>query len=116
LELLLKSGQVKKRRGRFIVEQSITVDTRADPKRARALKAFWAKLAVDRLASGADGLYSYNLFSVSRRDLERLRELHRAYFRALRAIIATSRPAECVALASINLLELSPAAGSAGTE
>ena len=55
--------------------------------------------------------FSYNLFSVSRVDLERIRELHRAYFRELRRIVAASEPAECVVLANVHLLELGAGPG-----
>ena len=49
---------------------------------------------------------SYNLFTVSERDLGRLRELHLAYFRELRAIVAESEPAERVVVANVQLFGL----------
>lgn len=112
LELLAKTGQIFWRDGRWTLGEPLTVDTRHDPERAQAVKAFWARAAVERLAAGAEGTFSYNVFSVSRADLERIRALHRAYFRELRAIVAESQPAECVALASVNLLELGAFSGT----
>jgi len=54
--------------------------------------------------------FAYNLFSVSQADLERIRALHRSYFRELRAIVAKSDPAQAVALVTMSLVELgSPA-------
>jgi hypothetical protein len=40
------------------------------------------------------------------RDLERIRALHRSYFRELRAIVAASEPAQTVALVAMSLVEL----------
>jgi hypothetical protein len=104
--LLLETGQLKKRGKRLIPGTTLTVDTRGDATRSRQAKAFWTRVALERIEAGADGTFSYNLFSVSRADLERIRDLHRAYFRELRRIVAASEPAECVALANVHLLEL----------
>src|SRR4051812_16353881 len=106
VSLLLETGQLKKRGKRLIPGAALTVDTRGDAARSRQAKVFWTKVALERLEGGADGTFSYNLFSVSRADLERIRELHRAYFRELRRIVAESEPAECIALANVHLLEL----------
>jgi hypothetical protein len=54
-------------------------------------------------------MFSYNLFAISERDYERLRELHLAYFRELRSIVAASQPAERVVLAHLSLLPLTGA-------
>ncbi|HKO49474.1 MAG TPA: DUF4423 domain-containing protein [Polyangiaceae bacterium] len=104
--LLLTTGQLKRQAKRLIPGAALTVDTRGDAARSRQAKAFWTRVSLERIEAGADGTFSYNLFSVSRADLERIRELHRAYFRELRRIVAASEPAECVALANVHLLEL----------
>lgn len=106
LALLEQSGQVRKRRGKYVPERPLTVDTRANPATGRKLGEFWAKTGVERLAAGSRGLFSYNLFTVSERDLVRLRELHLAYFRELRAIVAQSQPAERVVVANVQLFDL----------
>jgi len=106
--LLLETGQIKKQRGRLVPGAALTVDTRRDAGRSLRLKAWWADIARERLLDGADGTFSYNLFSVSRTDLQRIKDLHRSYFRELRRIVADSEPAECVALANVQLLELGP--------
>jgi hypothetical protein len=82
----------------------MTVDTRQQPEHGKKLKEWWAGVALDRLRKGEPGLFSYNLFTVSAADLERLRELHVAYFHQLRTIVAESEPAERVVLANIQLL------------
>jgi Domain of unknown function (DUF4423) len=104
--LLLETGQLKRQGKRLIPGAALTVDTRSDAARSRQAKVFWTNIALERIQAGAEGTFSYNLFSVSRADLERIRELHRAYFRELRRIVAASEPDECIVLANVHLLEL----------
>ncbi len=108
IALLLETGQIRKQNGRLLPGKPLTVDTRKDASLSRRVKAWCGQLAVERLEQGADGVFSYNLFSISRADLSRVQELHRAYFRELRRIVADSEPAECVALANVSLFELAP--------
>ena len=100
------AGQIARVDGRYALVRSGTTDTRGDPAAGRRLKRHWANVGVDRLEAGAEGLFSYNVFTVSEADLERLRELHRAYFRELRAIVAQSSPAEAVVVANVQLFAL----------
>lgn len=92
--------------GRWVPDRVLTVDTRQDRDAERTLKKWWAKVGVDRLSAGADGLFSFNVFTVSSADLERLRELHRSYFGSMRAIIAQSEPAEHVVVVNVQLFSL----------
>lgn len=89
------------------------VDTRRLPEVSRGLKRHWAEVGVERLARGDEGLWSYNVFNVSRADLVRLQELHVEYFRSLRRVIAASEPLECVVVANVQLFELVGGAGYA---
>ena len=82
------------------------VDFRRDPSAAQGLKAFWAKLAAERTEARRPGLFAYNVFAVSRADLERLQALQRAYLNEMRTIIARSQPSELVALANFQLFSL----------
>jgi DNA-binding phage protein len=106
LKLLQASGQIRRRRGRFEVVEAMAVDTRRDPAGARRAREFWAREAVRRLEADPDVPFAYNLFSVAHADLERIRALQRSYFRALRAIVAESNPAQSVALVTMSLVEL----------
>ena len=108
---LVAAGQLTVRRRHYALVQSGTTDTRRDPAAGRRLKAHWAAVGLERLEAGADGLFSYNVFTVSLADLERLRELHRAYFRELRAIVAQSGPAEAVVVANVQLFGLGAGEG-----
>jgi len=109
LDLLAQSGQVTLQRGRYRPTRVTTVDTRAGAgaDAARRLRVFYSRVAAERIEHEARASSAYNLFGVSRADLTRLRELQRAYFREMRTIIAQSHPVEVIALATLQLIELS---------
>ena len=106
LRLLMTTRQIRRTKKRWAVDETRTVDTRADPKRSSQVKDWWTRIALERIAAGHDHEASYNLFSVSRADLERIREMHQDFFQRMRAVIAQSEPNECVVLFSTQLLEL----------
>ncbi len=105
VDALLTSGQLDWDGSRYRVGAQLT-DTRHYPEAGRMLKIWWAKQGLERLEGDSAGLFSYNLFAVSEADYERLRELHLAYFRELRSIVAASQPAERVVLAQLSLMPL----------
>lgn len=106
VEVLERSGQIHFNGVHYELAEVQSVDTRADPARARELRASWAAVGVDRLRAGAAGLLAYNLGMVSRDDMKRLEQLQRAHYRKLVNVIAESTPGECVVLYSAQLLEL----------
>jgi hypothetical protein len=106
LKLLSESGQIHKRRGCWVPGRVLTVDTRSNPDAGRKLLSWWSEVGGERLRQGSRGLFAYNLFTVSECDLERLRDLHRAYFSELRSIVAKSEPAERVVVANLQLFGL----------
>jgi hypothetical protein len=55
---------------------------------------------------GAEGEFSFNLFSVSLSDLERLKDLQRRNFAENRRTVAESTPEETVVLTNVQLLPL----------
>jgi hypothetical protein len=79
------------------------------------VKRWWGALALDRLESGTPGVFSYNVFAVSEKDLATITDLYRAYFRQVRNIIAQSEPSERVVLASMQLVPLDLAQTDAPT-
>jgi transcriptional regulator with XRE-family HTH domain len=111
LDVLERSGQIRRIERRYEPTEIRSVDTRADPERARELRARWAAVGVERLRAGAEGVLSYNLGMVSRADMKRLEQLQRAHYRKLVNVIAESSPGECVVLYSAQLLELRGAPG-----
>lgn len=86
--------------------EAIAVDTRRSPEVGRLLKGHWSAVARERVLAGAPGQFSYNVFTVSHADFERIRALHLAYFHQLRAIVAESEPADVVAVANVQLFGL----------
>ncbi|MEN9577717.1 MAG: hypothetical protein RJA70_726 [Pseudomonadota bacterium] len=105
LAALAGAGQIELS-GIYQVRQVQAIDTRQDPEAGQRLKVWWSQVALKQLEAGGAGRFSYNLFTVSERDYQRLEELHLAYFRELRAIVAQSEPAERVALVNMQLLPL----------
>jgi len=106
LAALATARQIKREGKLWVVDQSRTIDTRIDPERGRRLKAEWLKVALQRFESGVSGIFGYNLMSISRADLVRLREMHVAYFRSMQALVADSTPSECVVLFNTELFAL----------
>lgn len=107
LQLLSQSGQVRWEGDHWVLHKVLALDTRTDPRAAQALRGWWAQVGTDRVNGGAVG-FMYNLCGVSRADLQRLRQLQKAYFHEVRTIVAQSEPVECVALATGHLLDLTP--------
>jgi transcriptional regulator with XRE-family HTH domain len=106
LRALQEVGLVSWEGGRYCIGSGQLVDTRRHPEAGHELKMHWARVGLERLARGDEGMWSYNVFNVSREDLGRLRELHAEYFRTLRRAIAASEPLECVVVANVQLFEL----------
>lgn len=114
LEILERTGQIKKVRGQWQVDRVLSVDTSTDPVRARKLKMAWSEVALSRLRDGHQGNFGYSLFSISRRDLRRLRDLHLEYLREMQHVIAKSTPGECVGLYCAQLMDLAAAENALG--
>lgn len=108
LRQLDRAGQIRWTGQRWEVVEVIALDTRADPRAALRAKGWWGQVALDRVAEGRRGMV-YNLFGVSSADLERLRELQRAYFNEVRTVVAQSEPVQHVALAAVLLVDLGDA-------
>lgn len=98
LTLLLKSGQIVWENQRWLVRETMALDTRTDPVKARKVRAWWTREVARRVEQGSRGVM-YNLFSVSKEDLEKLRELQKAYVGQVRAIVAQSKPEQHIVLA-----------------
>ena len=105
LERLVAAGVLRWDGRRYANAGPLTIDTRASVEAISALKAHWAGVGLARThAPRPDDVLSYNTFSVSKADLERIRELHRAYFREVRSLVAASEPTETVALINVQLV------------
>jgi transcriptional regulator with XRE-family HTH domain len=106
---LLRAGLAERRGDRLVSLSTFTATAAASPDDRRRLKAHWARVAAERLQSPRDqDLVSLNLVTLSRVDLERVRELQRAYFRELRSLVAASEPEEVAAVVMMQVVTLSP--------
>lgn len=103
---LLEAAQVIARHGdRYADVRPLSVDTRGGQRALYAVKQHWAGVAAERAGDPRQGdVFAYNVLSVSKPDLARIAELLHATFREIRAIVAASEPAECVALLNLHLV------------
>ncbi|HXS18913.1 MAG TPA: DUF4423 domain-containing protein, partial [Polyangiaceae bacterium] len=106
LHLLGRTGQIELVAGKWHIVDTLTIDTRRDPGAAAQLKAWWFGIGKQRFEQGAPGVFSYNLFGVSHKDLTRIQELQRAHFREIRRIVAESQPVETVAVVNLQIFSL----------
>lgn len=106
LEILARTEQVTWDGTHYREHAPERVDTRVDSERARELKAWWLEPALERLRRAGTGLFAYNLCAISERDLQRIEELQRRYYREMSRLIADSEPAECVVLYCAQLFGL----------
>jgi hypothetical protein len=106
LRVLERTGQVTKARGRWTPTRIVSVNTAQDRARAHALKISWTQTALERMQADAPGNYGYSVFSISKADLKRMRDVHLEYVRAMQQIIAESSSGQCVGLYCAQLLDL----------
>jgi len=106
IEALADTNQIA-RRGRHWSQSEIRAITMqrtlADVQRA---KSWWAEVAIERFNDQAPGMFSHNLFTVTEADFERLQELHRSYYRAVRSLVAESGPGERIVLSTVSTQEI----------
>jgi transcriptional regulator with XRE-family HTH domain len=105
---LVDAGLVIRRRGVIEPLSAFTADVAATDDDTRRVKAHWARVAADRAVDPrSDDLVSFNLVSVSRVDLARMKQLQRDYSRELRGLVAASAPEEVAALVMMQVVTLS---------
>jgi transcriptional regulator with XRE-family HTH domain len=107
LEDLARADVIRWDGARWQLERSRSVDTtRFDPSAARNLRAHWSDAAGGRIRAGRDGQFSYLVFTTDDATLAAIRELHLAYYRDLRALVARSAKSLRVAVANVQLFAL----------
>lgn len=105
LAALVATRSVELVDGRYVVRAPITVDTQGGAAALHRLKAHWCSVAGSRaLDARPDDLLAYNVVSVSRADLQVIREKLRMTFRDLRSIVASSQPEEVAAVINLHLI------------
>lgn len=97
VSLLAEAGVVRVIGGKLTLHLALTVDMAGDT--ARRLRSHWSAVSAQRIADPGDAdLFSYNLFSVSLADYERIKALQTDFFREVRGIVAQSSPSECAGM------------------
>ncbi|MBX2802577.1 MAG: DUF4423 domain-containing protein [Myxococcales bacterium] len=106
--MLLQTGQISRRGDHYVpvVIQAVDVGPTPSGPSPHALKAHWSEVALQRLREGAPGLFSYNLVVVSEHDLAQIEALQRAHYRAIRALVADSEPAERLVLLNLQTVPI----------
>lgn len=108
LRHLVRAGVVSRVKERYVLAEPLVIDTGFATEASKKLRVHWAAVGADRAKSPRNSdLFGYNVFSVSKRDLQRIAELHRQHFQRVRAIIAESKP-ETVAVMNLQLLQFDP--------
>jgi DNA-binding transcriptional ArsR family regulator len=103
---LASAALIAERGEKYGVRRALTIDTRGHPEATVRLRRHWARVGAERLSSpGPRDLFAYNVFSISRADFDRIRELEQQYFREARAIIAASTPSEVAGLLTVQLFQ-----------
>ncbi len=106
LRSLAAAGQIAWIADRWCPRSAATLDLRHDARASQELATWCARLGAERLAQQGVGAFAFNVFCVSARDLERLRQLQREYFGQLRVIVAESNPSEHLVVTNLQLFEV----------
>ncbi len=105
LAALEAAGVAERRDGLYEVGEPLTVDTQASADDVRTLRTHWTAVSLERVQEPRnDDWLGFNVLSSSTEDLERIRDVLRRAFREIRAIAASSQPAESVALLNLHLV------------
>jgi len=101
LRILAESRQIRWTGTHWTFGETLMIDMQSHPEAVRRLKSWWGDASLRAFQRHVDGVYSYNLFTVSQSDFEKLQDLQRATFRAMRTIIANSPSGERLVLAHL---------------
>src|SRR6478736_565823 len=111
IEQLQLAGVVEKRGAKYVVKGQMVVDTQGGKQALHGLKRHWSHVATERLQTPREAdFFAYNLISVSRADLERIREKLSSTFREIRSLVAASQPEEAAALINLQVVSFLPQA------
>jgi DNA-binding phage protein len=107
IEALADTNQITRRARHWSQSEIRAITMQRTPEDVRKAKSWWAEVAIERFRNHAPGMFSHNLFTVTEADFERLQELHRSYYRAVRSLVADSAPGDRIVLATLSMLALS---------
>jgi transcriptional regulator with XRE-family HTH domain len=99
---LAAAGVIRWDGARWQIDRERSVDTtRFDQRAASNLRAHWTDAAAAQIRAGAEGQFSYLVFTTDDATLAAIRELHLRYFREMRALVAASPHSTRVAVANV---------------
>lgn len=101
---LSETGQIVRRRAHYQPAEVLSINLRG-PRTGASLKQHWAQVAAERVDT-EQAMVSYNLFTISDEDLQTLREMQRAHYRAVRALVAASKRPERLILLNLQTVPL----------
>jgi transcriptional regulator with XRE-family HTH domain len=105
LALLCEADVVVERGGKFTEHHALNVDTRGGKEALRGIKAHWLRVAAERaLDPQATDLFAYNVCSCSSEDMLRIKDLLRATYQEVRAIVAGSERCDDVGLINLQFM------------
>jgi hypothetical protein len=106
IKAMLAAGVVERAGRTLVIGEALSVDTSTSTEAFVAVRQHWLQVAGTRVRDALDtDVFGYNVISVSRADLARIRELELGLFREIRAIVAASEPTEVAALVGVQLVE-----------
>jgi hypothetical protein len=106
---LAAAGLIRWDGARWQVDRERSIDTTAhiDPRTATELRTHWAELGVARMrADPSSSAFAYLVFTTDDETLAQLRQLQLDYFRAFRALVASSAGNARVAVVNMHLLTI----------
>lgn len=103
-----RAGVIERQQDRYVLGEPLVIDTGPASDARRRLTRHWAEVGAARAWQPRPrDVFSYNVFSVSRADLERIAVLQREFFQRVRALIGPSAP-ETLAVMNLQLFEFDP--------
>jgi len=109
IERLEHAGVISNKNNKYEVAGSLSVDTHGKPQRLQDLKAHWSSVALQRCRQPREqDLLSYNVFSCSHEQLEKIRQLLLTTYREIRGQLTAPQACETAALINLQLVEWNP--------
>lgn len=105
LDLLEQAGLIRQVADIWEVAQAPSIEVPTGEQ--HAFRQFWVDEAAARTGR-PDDLVAFNVFGVSREDLQRVQAIQRSAFREIRSLVAASSPVETVGLVVTQVCDLTP--------
>ncbi|MEQ1564689.1 MAG: DUF4423 domain-containing protein [Myxococcota bacterium] len=106
VEALVAAGIVARDGGALRLVAPLTSSARGSDDDGHRVRTHWAEVSRRRLhARGPGDVFGFDVFAVSRADLERIKERYLAFYREVRATVAASEPVETAGMLVVHLFD-----------